>query len=105
MFIVVFVTVPDLKTAKKITKGLLAKKLCACVNIVKDIESFFWWQGKIDKAAELLLIIKTQKKLFKKLEKAILTLHPYQTVEIIALPIVLVNKKYASWIKQETKNG
>jgi periplasmic divalent cation tolerance protein len=105
MFIVVYVTVPDLKTAKRIAKGLLAKNLCACVNITKDLESFFWWQGKIDRAAEKLLIIKTRKSLFHKLKKEVRRLHPYKVAETIAMPIVAVNKEYASWIREETKDA
>ena len=105
MFIAVFVTVPDSKTAKKISKALLRERLCACVNIIKDIQSFYWWQKKIDKSKECLLVIKTKKVLFNKLDKAVSSLHPYAVPEIIALPLVNVSKKYAAWLRKETKNG
>jgi periplasmic divalent cation tolerance protein len=105
MFIAVLVTVPDLNTAKKITKGLLSKHLCACVNIVRGIRSFFWWKKKIDTCKECLLIMKTRKSLFNKLKKEVLALHPYSVAEVIALPIEAVSEKYALWLKTETKNG
>jgi len=103
VFIAVFVTVPDSKTAKKISKALLLKRLCACVNIIKDIQSFFWWQDRIDEAKEHLLIIKTKKALFAELEKEVISLHPYAVPEIIALDLVNVSKKYAAWLKKETE--
>lgn len=102
MFIVVFVTVPDLKTGKKIAEALLLKRLAGCINIVKGVDSLFWWKAKIDKAKEALLIIKTRKSLFSKLRKAVESLHPYEVCEVIALPLVGLNPKYASWLKRET---
>ena len=105
MFITVFITTPDLRTANKISQGVLKKRLCACVNIVKGIESFFWWQRKIDKAKECLLVMKTRKSLFKKLEKEVISLHPYTVPEVISLPIVNISRKYAEWLKQETNGG
>lgn len=105
MYIVVYVTVPNIKTARVITEKILNTRVCACVNIVKDIQSFFWWQENIDKAKECLLIIKTKKRLFNKLKNLISQLHPYSIPEIIALPIVGVNASYARWLNKETRNG
>jgi periplasmic divalent cation tolerance protein len=103
MHIVVLVTAPSLKTAETIAKFLLLKKLAACVNIVAKVDSLFWWQKKIDKAKESLLIIKTQKKLFGKLAKAVKSRHPYEVPEIIALPIILGNRKYLGWIDESCR--
>lgn len=64
----------------------------------------FWWQGKIDKVSECLLVMKTRKYLFNKLKKAVKSLHPYDVPEIIALPLVGINKEYAAWLKKETRN-
>jgi periplasmic divalent cation tolerance protein len=103
MYIVVLVTVPSARTAKKIAKFLLSNKLAACVNIIPKIESLFWWQGKIDKAKEVLLMAKTQKKLFAKLVKAVKSKHPYEVPEIIALPIISGNRKYLDWIDESCR--
>jgi periplasmic divalent cation tolerance protein len=98
MYCIVFVTVPNIKVAKKIAKGLLNAKLAACVNIINRVYSLFWWQGKIDSASELLLIIKTRKSLFIKLSKLVTKLHPYTTAEVISLPLVGVIPKYRRWL-------
>ncbi|HEC69787.1 MAG TPA: divalent-cation tolerance protein CutA [Candidatus Omnitrophica bacterium] len=102
MFIVVLVTVPGKKVAKRIAEELLLQRTAACINILKDVDSLFWWQGRIDKAKEHLLVIKTRKSLFSKLKKIVERLHPYQVVEIIALPLADINKKYRDWLKKET---
>ena len=60
-------------------------------------------EGKIDKAKELLLVIKSKKSLFKKLKKAIKSKHPYSVPEIIALPVILGNKDYLDWIDESCR--
>ncbi len=104
MFIVVLVTAKDHKEAKNISDKLIQDKLAACVNIIEGVRSLFWWEGKVDQANEVLLVIKTQKVLFKKLEKAVKSAHSYTVPEIIALPIVAGNQDYLKWIKDSTKN-
>jgi periplasmic divalent cation tolerance protein len=99
--IAVLVTVPQ-KKAKALAKIILQKKVCACVNILRGVESLFWWEGKIDSAKESLLIIKTKSRLFPKLEKVIKSHHPYQVPEIIALTIDKVNKEYLNWLNKES---
>jgi len=98
-YYVVLVTVPKGKEPFKLTKLLLAKKLCACVNIIKGVDSFFWWQGKIDTAKESLLVIKTKRRLLPRLIKAVRDVHSYSVCEIIALPIITGNKAYLDWIE------
>lgn len=100
MHIVVLVTAPKEPEARKIANYLVTKKLAACVNIMPKIESFFWWEGKIDKAKEFLLVIKTKKQLFNKLVKAVKSKHSYSVPEIIALPIIAGNKDYLEWISE-----
>ena len=96
--IVMRVTAKDKKEAQKIARGLLEEKLIACANIIDGLQSLFWWQGKIDSSKEALLIIKTKKSLFKKVEARVKSLHSYQTPEIIALPIASGSKDYMDWI-------
>ena len=62
-FCVVLITAPKGREPKRLADMLLKKKLVACVNIIRDIDSFFWWQGKIDAADESLLIAKTRRRL------------------------------------------
>ncbi len=103
MYIVVFVTASSEEEAQKIASGLLKERLVACANIIEQVKSHFWWQGKIDKANEALLILKTRKALFNKLVKKIKSLHSYEVPEIIALPIIAGNKHYLSWINESTR--
>jgi periplasmic divalent cation tolerance protein len=89
---------PDLKTARALAKTVLQAKLIACANLVPKIESHYWWQGKIESGAEVLLILKTQKSKLAALEKWILARHPYDTPEFLVLPLSAGSKKYLGWL-------
>ena len=102
MAIMVLVTAPKVK-AKSLARSILKQRVCACVNILKEIDSFFWWQGKIDNTKESLLMIKTRKSLFSKLKAAIKQAHPYAVPEIIAFDICKINKEYLNWLKKESR--
>ena len=67
MYIVVFVTAKNVRQANRIATELLKGKLIACANIVKDVRSIFTWKGKVDKASEVLLILKAKKSCFSKI--------------------------------------
>ena len=100
MLLVVFVTVPS-KKARWLGRLLLSKRVCACVNIIKGVESLFWWDAKIDTAREALLVIKTKKEGFRRLEKEIKAHHPYDVPEIIAWEVDKVNKPYRDWVESQ----
>ena len=102
-YIVVFITAASLKQAKEIAGILISKRLAACVNILPGINSVFRWQGKIDKAKEVLLLAKTTKPNFKKLASQVKKVHSYECPEIIALPIIAGNKEYLRWIENSVK--
>jgi periplasmic divalent cation tolerance protein len=95
---VVLATAPDLKAARKIAQAVLTKRLAACANIVPKIESHYWWQGKLESSAETLILFKTTRARLSALEKIVLANHPYNTPEIIALPLESGNQKYLSWV-------
>ena len=99
--ILVYITNPTKKQAEKIAEFLLKKRLIACANIF-EIESFYWWQKKIKRAKEFVLIGKTIEKNYKKIKREVEKIHPYQ------LPCVLrikagANEKYLNWLKSEIK--
>ena len=102
-YCVVFITTPRGSEGKRLAELLLTKKLCACVNIVNNLESFFWWQGKIDSAKEALLIAKTKKSLVPKLIKVVKAAHSYEVCEVIALPVIAGNEEYLDWIGKSCK--
>ena len=97
-YIIILITAKDKKEASKIARGLLEAQLIACANIVDGVRSLYWWQGKIDSSSEVLLMIKTKLKLFKKVTSKVKSLHSYQTPEIIALPIIIGSDDYLNWL-------
>ncbi|MGB7767292.1 MAG: divalent-cation tolerance protein CutA [Verrucomicrobiia bacterium] len=99
-FAVIFVTAPDLKTARALAKAALQARLIACANFVPKIESHYWWRGKIESSAEVLLILKTQKSKLTALEKLILAKHPYDTPEFLVLPLNAGNQRYLNWLRK-----
>jgi periplasmic divalent cation tolerance protein len=102
-FALVLVTVPDLKTARVLAKAILESRAAACVNIIPRLESHYWWQGKIERGNELLLLIKTTAPQVRALEKCVLANHPYDTPEFVVLPITSGNKRYLDWISESVK--
>jgi periplasmic divalent cation tolerance protein len=103
MYIVIFVTCPNAKSAEKIAETLLKKKLAACVNMIYAVKSLYSWKGKMEKAHEVLMVIKTREKHFSAISELVDKLHPASIPEIIALPITTGSKHYLEWIKKETK--
>jgi periplasmic divalent cation tolerance protein len=102
-FAIVLVTAPDLKTARALAKAALLARLIACANLIPKIESHYWWQGKIESGAEVLMVLKTQKSKLAALEKWILAKHPYDTPEFLILALSAGNKKYLDWLATATK--
>jgi periplasmic divalent cation tolerance protein len=100
-FTIVLVTAPDLKTARALAKAALSARLIACANLVPKIESHYWWQGKIESSAEVLLVLKTQKSKLAALEKLVLAQHPYDTPEFLVLPLSAGNEKYLDWLGRD----
>lgn len=102
-YLVVLVSCANSLQAKRIAKSLVATKLVACVNIIPKIESVFFWQGKLDSAKEVLLILKTKREKLSLIKKLIISLHSYQVPEIIAMPIVAGYRPYLKWIDESLR--
>jgi len=102
-FAVVLVTAPDVRVARKVARACLEARAAACVNIVPRLESHYWWQGKLERGKELLLVIKTTTARLRALEKCVLANHPYDTPEFVVLPISSGNRRYLEWIAASVK--
>jgi periplasmic divalent cation tolerance protein len=102
-FAVVLVTAPDLKTARKLTKAALEARLIACANLIPRIESHYWWQGKVECSAEVLMVLKTTSGSVAALEKLIVREHPYDTPEFVVLPLNRGNKRYLDWLQSSVE--
>ena len=102
MYIVVLVTTKNGREANKIATKLVEGKLIACANVIKGVRSIFRWQGKIDRANEVLLILKSKKSCLPKIVKMVKKYHSYDVPEIIALPITDGSRDYLNWIKSNS---
>ena len=100
--IVVFITTSGENEAANIARALVEGRLAACVNIVRNLRSIYSWQGKVEDESEVLMLVKTQKKLFHSLSQKVRELHSYSVPEIIALPIVEGSEDYLKWLKEVT---
>ena len=103
MHTVIFVTASGKEEADKIAENIIQNKLAACVNIISNIESVFWWEGKIDRAQEVLLVIKSVESKVGEIIAAVKSLHSYEVPEIIALPITAGFKPYLDWINESIR--
>ncbi len=99
------ITVPDKTEARHIAKTLVEEQLAACVNIVSGVESYFRWKGKVDRADELLLIVKSKQKLLPTLIERVKQLHSYDVPEVIALSIESGSSDYLRWIDETLDEG
>ena len=97
-FIIIFVTAPSKREAGRIISALIKKKLCACATLLAGIDSQFIWKGRVERAKEVLILVKTRRSLFKKVMTEVKRLHSYEVPEIIAVPIVEGNREYLEWI-------
>jgi len=102
-FVVVLTTLPSRPKACALAEKIIRRKLAACVNVLGPAESFFWWQGKMDRAKEYLLVIKTRASHFASLEKFLEKNHPYSVPEILALPVARGNSSYLNWLKASVR--
>jgi periplasmic divalent cation tolerance protein len=100
-FCMIYATAPNEKAAEAIAEKLVGCRLAACANIF-PIKSVFRWNGKMEKNAEVAIIFKTRKSLFKKCEAEIKKLHPYEVPCIVKIPISGGNAQFLEWIEEET---
>ncbi|MFA4842219.1 MAG: divalent-cation tolerance protein CutA [Candidatus Omnitrophota bacterium] len=103
MHIVIFITCAKKSEALSIADNLISRKLAACVNIADNIKSVFRWQGKVDRAKEILLIVKSKKSKLTRIIKLVRLLHSYKVPEIIALPVISGYKPYLEWIDESIR--
>ncbi len=101
--LIVFCTCPDESVADRIAMALVEERLAACVNRVPGVVSTYRWQGSVHRDAEVQLLIKTTRDRFVALRDRILTLHPHELPEIVAVDIALGSTLYLAWIEAETR--
>ena len=101
--LLVFTNMPDAVSARALATNLIERRLAACVNILAPCHSVYRWQGKIEGAEEVPLLIKTSAERYAALEQEIRAQHPYELPEIVAVPVSRGLPAYLSWVAEETR--
>lgn len=99
----VYMTAADKSEATEIGRTLVRERLAACVNILDNMVSLYWWEGSVQQGSEAVLIAKTTSELVEPLVERVKQLHSYQCPCVVALPIQAGNADYLAWIRAETR--
>jgi periplasmic divalent cation tolerance protein len=102
--LVVLTNLPDRVSAERLAGVLVERRAAACVNIMAECRSVYRWQGVVEHAEEVPLLIKTTEAAYPELGKLIREHHPYELPEIVAVPVAAGLPAYLDWVAQETVN-
>ncbi|MBI5786399.1 MAG: divalent-cation tolerance protein CutA [Rhodocyclales bacterium] len=100
--LLVLTNLPDAASAQALAEHVVSERLAACVNILAPCRSVYRWQGQVETAEEVPLLIKTTAARYPDLEAAIRARHPYELPEIVAVPISRGLPAYLAWLTAET---
>jgi periplasmic divalent cation tolerance protein len=100
--VLVYTTWPSIVEAEEAGRSIVERRLAACVNIAPGMISHYWWEGKIERAEEAVMIVKTRASLAEAVRRAVKEAHSYKTPSIIVLPVESVDADYYAWIVRET---
>lgn len=101
--LLVITNLPDRASAERVAETLVIQRVAACVNVLAECVSTYRWEGKLEHANEVPLLIKTTRAAYPGLEAALRELHPYELPEIIAMPVEAGLPEYLDWVVQETQ--
>ena len=99
----VYTTYPSVVEAEKAGRAIVEQRLAACVNILPGMISHYWWDGKVERGEEAVLIFKTRASLADKVRDAVKAGHPYTMPAILVLPLESVDANYLKWLMDETE--
>jgi periplasmic divalent cation tolerance protein len=100
-----FTTLPDRQAATTLAAAVIEARVAACVSILGACTSVYRWQGRVENAEEVPLLIKTSVACYAALEAEIRRLHPYELPEIIAVPLAQGLPDYLQWVVAETRGA
>jgi periplasmic divalent cation tolerance protein len=100
--VLVYTTWPSAGEAEAAGRGLVEQKLCACINILPAMVSVYAWEGKIERAEEAVMILKTARSRAAELMAAVRAAHPYDTPAILEIPVTGIDPRYGAWILAES---
>jgi len=101
----VYTTFPSVVEAEKAGRTLVEARLAACVNVLPGMTSVYRWQGTVERAEEVVMIVKTRASLAGRIMDSVKATHPYDTPALLVLPVESVDDRYLSWIHDETLAG
>lgn len=96
---------PDPDSARTLGRALVEEHLAACVQVLPGIESIYRWNGAVETAVEILLVVKTTRARFGALQARLVALHPYELPELVALPAVAGLPAYLHWVADSTRTA
>ena len=100
-----FCTCPDLESAQRIADMLVEERLAACASVLPGLRSVYRWQGAIERADEVLLLIKTTRERIEPLTARVASLHPYELPEVVAVEVAGGLAAYLDWVEEQTRTG
>lgn len=98
-----FCTCPDLDGARALGQALVEERLVACAQLLPGVESIYRWEDDVQNAGEVLLILKTTRAGFERLQARLVALHPYDVPELVAVPAVAGLPAYLHWVADSTR--
>jgi periplasmic divalent cation tolerance protein len=99
----VLVTCASIVEARRIGRSVVEKKLAACANILAAVESIYRWKGKVERAREVLVVMKTTAARVRELEREVKRRHSYEVPEFVVLPIVAGSQEYLEWVAKSVQ--
>ena len=102
-FCLIYVTTGSKEEAMRLDRAIVEERLVACVNIIPKIHSIYWWEGKVCREDEVMLVSKSTESLFPAIMDRVKSLHSYQVPEILSFPILEGLPDYLNWIEDVTK--
>lgn len=103
--LLVITTLPDEASAQQLAEKIVTQRAAACVNRLAPCTSTYRWQGEVETATEVPLLIKTTRSAYAQLEQLIRDAHPYELPEIVAVPVTAGLPAYLDWVRQESENS
>ena len=97
-----YMTAGSMEEARKIGKEIVSQRLAACVNIIDNMNSFYWWEGELQDDREVIIIAKTREDLVPDLTQKVKSLHSYDCPCVVSIPLVGGNPDFLKWIADET---
>jgi periplasmic divalent cation tolerance protein len=99
----VYITYPSVVEAERAGRALVERRLCACVNILPGMISYYWWEGAVERGEEAVMIVKTRSSLAERVSAAVKEMHSYATPAILVIPLESVDQGYLAWLMAETE--